>query len=56
MCYRQLGDKPVDEADVLAHNAGVMHAPRFTFAFYYRYWFTNSGRGEARARKVRMQT
>src|SRR5277367_4819322 len=46
----------VDESGVLRNNAVLMRAPRFTFAPFYRYWFTVAARGEARFRKVRMQS
>jgi len=29
-------------------NASLMSSRRFTFALFQRYWFTGSGRGEAR--------
>ena len=51
-----VGKNLVDGLIDLGDNAILMHAPRFTFAFYYRYWFTGSGRGEARAGEVEIKS
>jgi hypothetical protein len=46
----------VDEQGDIGNNAPRMRTLRFTYALYYRYWFTGSGGGEARVREVRMQS